>query len=148
MMNGAVTKKVPAKKASPISTVQERKQWLNMCNNFLTATPEMLSEGNNLFLYKEVEVENIPLELPVVKEEPKYTDEVVILQKVGEAIKPEGHIVINGKFALCLHGSRIITTNTILKAKSNNRTFKIFVKDITKDQFILQLKQHTLTFNY
>lgn len=148
MMNGAVTKKAPAKKLSPISTVQERKQWLNMCNNFLTATVEPLSEVNNLFLYKEVEVENIPVELPVVKEEPKYTDEVVILQKVGDAIKPEGHMVINGKFALCLHGSRIITTKSILKAKTNNRTFKIIVKDITKDQFTLQLKQHTLTFNY
>ena len=148
MMNGAVTKKAPAKKLSPISTVQERKQWLNTCNNFLTATVEPLSEVNNLFLYKEVEVENIPVELPVVKEEPKYTDEVVILQKVGDAIKPEGHMVINGKFALCLHGSRIITTKSILKAKTNNRTFKITVKDITKDQFTLQLKQHTLTFNY
>ena len=148
MMNGAVTKKATAKKLSPISTVQERKQWLNTCNNFLTVTVEPLSEANNLFLYKEVEVENIPVEIPVVKEEPKYTDEVVILQKVGDAIKPEGHMVINGKFALCLHGSRIITTKSILKAKTNNRTFKIIVKDITKDQFTLQLKQHTLTFNY
>ena len=57
-------------------------------------------------------------------------------------------MVINGKFALCLHGSRIITTKSILKAKTNNHTFKIIVKDITKDQFTLQLKQHTLTFNY
>ena len=148
MMNGAVTKKTTAKKLQPVSTMQERKQWINTCNDFLTKTSEKLSDKNNLFLSEEVEEEKVLVELPVIKEEPKYADELIILQKIGDSIKPEGKIVINGKFALCLHGSRIITTRTIIKAKSNNRTFRITVKDITKNQFILQLNQHTLTFNY
>lgn len=147
-MNGAVTKKTTAKKLQPISTVQERKQWLNACNDFLAKTSETLSDKNNLFLYEESKEEKVLIELPVVKEEQKYADELVVLQKVGDAIKPEGKLVIGGKFALCLHGSKIITTKTIIKAKTKDHTFKITVKDITKNQFILQLKQHTLTFNY
>lgn len=148
MMDGAVTKKTMAKSFQSVSTGQERKQWLNTCNDFLEKTFGTLSDKNNLFLYEESGVENVLIELPVVKEEPKYADELVVLQKIGDAIKPEGKIVINGKFALCLHGSRIVTTKTIVKAKCNDRTFKITIKDITKNQFTLQLKQHTLTFNY
>lgn len=148
MVNAAVTKKAPAKKLSSISTVQERKQWINTCNDFISGTLEVISDKNNLFAYEDVIQEEIQIVEPVIKEEPKQNNELVILQKIGDAIKPEGHIVINGKFALCLHGSRIITTKTILKARSNNRTFKIVVKDITKNQFILQLNQHILTFNY
>lgn len=149
-LNGAVTKKV-SPKGTPITTVQERKVWLNMCSNFIEKKNELLSDQNNLFNYENIEKEEekTPIVIPVIQpEESKASNELVILQKVGEAIKPQGHIIVNGKFALCLNGSRIMTTKTILNAKTRKHTFKIIVKDITKNQFVLQLNQHILTFNY
>ncbi len=148
-VRGAVNKKAPVNKQVPISTVQERKSWLNVCSNFLKEVPVKISDSNNLFIYEEVNLENDKVAEPVIsKEEPKRTDELVILQKVGEAIKPEGHVVVNGKVALFLHGSRIVTTQTVLKARTKDQTFRITIKSITKKQFTLQLNNNTLVFNY
>ena len=105
-LNGAVTKQ-SSHKGTPISTVQERKIWLNMCSSSIEKKNEQLSDKNNLFIYEDVEKEKekVPIVIPVVQpEESKFSNELIVLQKVGEAIKPQGHIVVNGKFALCLNG--------------------------------------------
>lgn len=150
MVIGAVPKKPAPKKPAPMATVQERKLWLKKCNDFLKKTDDTISDSNDLFIYEAVNSEKIELITQVVaKEEPKVVpNELAILQKVGEAIKPEGRVMVNGQFALCLNGSRLVTTKTVLNAKSGAQTYRITVKNINKNQFTLQLNQNTLTFNY
>lgn len=142
----------PAKKNTPVSitTREERQKWLNICQDFSqNKKTDIAEEDVSLFLYIKEDkpiVEKIKEE--PVKAKPSGVNELMLLKSVGNAIKPKGRVQVDGEFILCIQNARTLKKGEQFTAENKGKKFLITVKDIQKDQFILQLNTYSLTFKY
>ena len=138
-------------KATPPLTLAERNKILKECQNFLK-TPDYTLNDINLFVYKTEDVvsEVNPIEEQEVVQKPAdpSNDELLVLQAVGKAIKPEGSLSVNGKYVLCISGHRILKIGDILYAKYKDNNYPITLKSVTRKQFTLEINEKELTFQY
>lgn len=145
--------KAKAKVTTPLLTQQERQTIVARCKEFLAnAFNPILPEKplNNVFLYKEIIEEEIPVVEEVVIEEPEKpsTDEWVILNQIGRALKPQGKVFFDQQYVLCINGHRTLKAGDNFFANYNGMTFTITLVRVEEDKFTLKLNNHTLTFNY
>lgn len=152
-VDAAPRKKGKTKATVPLLTQQERQTAVTTCREFLTnALKPILSDQplNNLFLYKEVVEEEIPVIEEVVVEEPTKpsADEWVILDQIGRSLKPQGKVFFNQQYVLCINGHRTLKAGDSFFANYNGMTFTITLVNVQEDKFTLKLNSHTLTFNY
>ena len=138
--------------ATPPLTMIERNNILKEFQNFLK-TPVYSLSDLNLFVYKfeeEVPEESKPVEEAVEKAkvvEYRHED-LLVLQAVGKAIRPDGNMATNGQYVLCMDGYRILKAGDILYAKFRGLKYPITLKSVTRNQFTLQINEQELTFQY
>ena len=141
-----------AAKANQPLTLAERNKKLKEIQDFLQK-PTYTFQDINLFVYKVEEV--VPEEKPVIEDEvvqPKIVEpsenDLLVLNSVGRAIKPEGNLAAKGQYVLCVSGHRILKPGDILYAKYKGHEYAITLKSVTKNQFTLQINEKELTFQY
>ena len=135
----------------PITTQQERRKILMTCKNFTNAKTETNFEPHNLFIYDQEGIIETPIEeLPInqTASSDNNVNELIILKEVGLALKPSGRALINGKYLLCIRGSRTLKVGDYINATYDGKNFKIHVQEILKNQFTLSLNHYSLSFNY
>lgn len=152
-VEAAPRKKTKAKAKTALLTQQERQATLTTCKEFLVnAFKPTLPEKplNNVFLYKEIVEEEIPIVEEVVVKEPERpsADEWIILNQIGRALKPQGKVFFEQQYVLCINGHRTLKAGDNFFANYNGMTFTITLVGVEEDKFTLKLNQHTLTFNY
>lgn len=135
----------------PITTREERQKWLNICQDFSqNKKTDITEEDVSLFLYIKEDkpiVEKIQEEKPI-KVKPYGINELMLLKNVGNAIKPKGRVQVDEEFILCIQNARTLKKGEQFTAENKGKKFLITVKDISKDQFVLQLDSYSLTFKY
>lgn len=140
---------------TPPLTVIERSNRLKAFQNFLK-TPIYALSDLNLFRYKiEEEDEEVPEDNKLAEEINKVQkiiecrhDDLLVLQAVGKAIKPDGNMATNGQYVLCMDGYRILKPGDVLYAKYKGMNYPISLKSVTRNQFTLKLNEQELTFQY
>lgn len=142
-----------AKAQTTLLTQQERQTAVTTCKAFWANAfkPTLIEEPlKNLFLYKEVIEEEIPVIEEVVVQEPEKpsADEWVILNQIGCALKPQGKVFFDQQYVLCINGHRTLKAGDNFFASYNGMTFTIILVNVEEDKFTLKLNNHTLTFNY
>jgi len=152
-IEAAPRKKGKAKAKTALLTQQERQTAVTTCKEFLAnAFKPTLSEEplNNVFLYKEIIEEEIPVVEEVVVKEPEKpsADEWVILNQIGHALKPQGKVFFDQQYVLCINGHRTLRAGDNFFANYNGMRFTITLVSVEEDKFILKLNNYTLTFNY
>ena len=136
--------------ATPLLTMAERRKQLREFEDFLKK-PIYSLQDIDLFVYKVEEV--VPEEVkPVEEEAPKPVkpsrEDMLVLQAVGKAIKPEGSLATNGRYVLCISGRRILKIGDILYARFRGDDYSITLKSITRKEFTLEINGKELTFQY
>ena len=152
-IEAAPRKKAKAKPKTPLLSQQERQAAVTTCKDFLAnAFKPTLPEQplNNIFLYKEVVEEEIPIVEEVVVKEPEKpsADEWIILNQIGRALKPQGKVFFEQQYVLCINGHRTLKAGDNFFANYNGMTFTIMLVSVEEDKFTLKLNNYTLTFNY
>lgn len=152
-VEAAPRKKTKAKAKTALLTQQERQTAVTTCKEFLAnAFKPTLPEKplNNVFLYKEIIEEEIPIIEEIVVKEPERpsADEWVILNQIGRALKPQGKVFFEQQYVLCINGHRTLKAGDSFFANYNGMTFTITLVSVEEDEFTLNLNNHTLTFNY
>lgn len=134
-------------KATPLLTTAERVKFLKEFQGFLQ-TPVYNIQDMDLFTYKNGE--NLPEIQPI--ETPKNAEpcdnDLLLLQSVGKSIKPQGVLAKKNQFVLCTQENHILKEGDVLYAKYKGNTYRITIKIITRNQFILQLNDKERTFQY
>ena len=136
--------------ATPPLTMAERKRILNEFQDFLKK-PIYSLQDIDLFVYKAEDM--LPEVKPVEEEEElkpvePSKDDLLVLQAVGKAIRPEGSLAMNGQYVLCISGHRILKIGDVLYAKFRGNEYPITLKSITKNKFTLEINGKELTFQY
>ena len=152
-IEAAPRKKGKAKSKTALLTQQERQAAVTICKDFLANAfkPTLSEQGlNNVFLYKEVVEEEIPVVEEVVVKEPEKpsADEWVILNQIGRALKPKGKVFFDQQYVLCINGHRTLKSGDNFFANYNGMTFTITLVSVEEDKFTLKLNNYTLNFDY
>ncbi len=152
-IEAAPVQKRKAKSTTPILTQKERQVAITSCKEFLeNAFNSVLSDQSlkNLFVYKEIIEEVIPEIKEVVAEESEniFTDEWLILNEIGRALKPEGKVFFENQYILCINGYRTLRAGDVFFANYNGMTFSITIVRVEENKFTLKLNNHILVFDY
>lgn len=136
--------------ATPSLTMAERRRILKEFQDFLKR-PIYSLQDIDLFVYKVEEI--VPEVKPVEEEEvlkpvEPSRDDLLVLQAVGKAIRPEGSLATNGQYVLCISGHRILKIGDVLYARFRGNDYPITLKSITRNEFTLEINEKELTFHY
>ena len=139
-----------AANATPPLTIAERNKILNEFRDFLKK-PVCTLKDLNLFVYK-TEEDTTPEVKPVEVKAPQPVEipreDLLVLQAVGKAIKPDGSLSTQGQYVLCISGHRILKPGDTLYAKFRGNDYPIILKSVTRNQFTLEINKKELTFQY
>lgn len=152
-LEAAPRRKGKVKTAIPILTQKERQVVIITCKEFLeNAFNNNLADQTlkDLFVYKEIIETEEPMTKEVVVEESgnTFTDEWLILNEIGHALKPEGKVFFENQYVLCINGHRILRSGDIFFANYNGMTFSITIVKVEENKFTLKLNNYILTFDY
>ena len=137
--------------ATPPLTMSERRKILKEFQDFLKK-PIYSLQDIDLFVYRVEEI--VPEVKSVVEKEEALKpvepsrDDLLVLQAVGKALRPEGSLAMNGQYVLCVSGHRILKVNDVLYAKFRGNEYPITLKSITGNEFTLEINEKELTFQY
>ena len=137
-------------KIIPITTTQDRQKWIQFCEDFI-ADKNLVDQVDieNLFEYKKEPIqEKIETPAPDVEKNPATTNELIVLKSVGMALHPSGNVMMNGQYILCIQNAKTLKEGDVLEASYYGEKYRIQIKSISKNKFILQLNNYALTFNY
>ncbi|MGX8716390.1 MAG: hypothetical protein ACSW8C_00170 [bacterium] len=148
-VHAAPQKNAVAKRTAPL-TVAERTKTLNEFREFLKK-PKYDLPNIDLFFYQKETEEVVPevvqpVEVPKVFKASDH--DMLVLQSVGRAIKPDGSLATGGQFVLCIQGSRILKVGDVLYARYRGNMYPITLKSVTRNQFTLQINDKEQTFQY